>query len=629
MNCFYSFLMVCFFSLSILWGNNQKTFAQGLISEDRVAVDDVVVTATRSEVPLKQAASSVTVIDEERIQEKHLSTVLEVLREVPGLDIVQTGGLGGTTSAFLRGTNSNHTLVLIDGVQVNSATTGAFDFGNLTTENIERIEIVRGPQSTLYGSDAIGGVIQIFTKKGKGANQSSVSFEAGSFLTFRETIGLNGSSEIIDYSFSAERLDSQGFSKANETMGNTEKDGYENTALSSRVGLGLFGNSYLQWMGRYTVSKTDLDGCNPVTFFCPVDDPNFVQHTRNLVSALSLTTPVTEFWEQRLSFSFHLEELEGVDPDTSSSNFKLRTVGDRIDWQNQFALAQAGRFTLGYEYESEAGESQGNFDETLENHAGYALFEFQFAPFILNAGGRFDENNRYGSETTYKIEGAYFLDLTGSKIRAAYGTGFHGPTLSDLFFPNFGNPNLEPEKSRSVEAGIEQGLFGENLKISGTYFNTVVDDLIVFVFDPVTFSGMAENVQEAKMDGLEFEAQVVPFAGFSLFGNYTFTDTKNQDTGAKLARRPKHKANAQLSIFPLKDLRLILDMRYVGERFDDTANTVRLSPYILFNLAGTYHLTPQWEVFGRVENVFDREYEEVAGYGPAGVSGYGGVKVSF
>jgi len=180
-----------------------------------------------------------------------------------------------------------------------------------------------------------------------------------------------------------------------------------------------------------------------------------------------------------------------------------------------------------------------------------------------------------------------------------------------------------------VEVGIEQGLFGEKVKIAGTYFNTVVDDLIVFVFDPVTFSGKPENVQEAKMNGLELEAQFVPFKSVSFFGNYTFTDTKNQDTGATLARRPKHKANARLSIHPLMDLHLILDLRYVGKRFENTANTIRLSPYTLINLAGTYHLTPKWEVFGRVENVLDREYEEVAGYGTPGVSGYGGIKISF
>jgi len=309
MRYFYVFLFALVFTLNFSWGIKQKTFAQSLISEMSVVVDDVVVTATRTEVPLKKAASSVTVIDEKRIQEKHLSTVLEVLREVPGLDIVQTGGLGGTTSAFLRGTNSNHTLVLLDGVQINSATTGAFDFADLTTENIDRIEIVRGPQSTLYGSDAIGGVIQIFTKKGKGPSRSSVSIEAGSFLTFRETIRMSGSSDLMDYSFSAERLDSQGFSKANENMGNTEKDGYENTALSSRIGLGLFKKAYLQLTSRYTVSKTDLDTCDPVTFFCPVDDPNFVQHNRNLVSALSLTAPFDSLWEQHFSFSFEWNEL--------------------------------------------------------------------------------------------------------------------------------------------------------------------------------------------------------------------------------------------------------------------------------------------------------------------------------
>lgn len=621
----------CLFSVLIAAGTGVSR-AEETSPEEIPTFEPVVVTATRTEVPLTQAASSVTVIDAETIEEKQVETVLEALREVPGVEIVQTGGAGGTTSAFLRGGSSSHTLVLIDGVEANSPTTGAFDFADLTTENIERIEIVRGPQSTLYGSNAIGGVIHIITKKGRGPASGSISLEAGSFRTFRERIELGGSMERFDYSFSASRLDTEGFSRANEEAGNTEKDGYENTTFSSRLGFNFTEKSRLEWTARYTLAETELDAfglCDPVTFFfCPVDDPNFVQDDRTLVSALSLATPITSRWNQQLKFSISLEELRGSDPDSSFNNFELDTQGKRFDWRHDLNLGRIDLLTVGYEYESQKGESR-NFDERLVNNAIYALNQFGPAPFILNVGVRYDDNKRFGEETTYKAEGAYRFEATGSKIRAAYGTGFRGPTLNDLFFPGFGNPDLKPEKSRGVEAGVDQE-FGEGMfRLGATYFQNRVEDLILFVFDPVTFAGRPENVERARVRGAELELWTRPLEAMTFRAAYTLTDTKNEETGAELPRRPRHRASGTVSLLPADALRVDLDLRYVGKRFDDAANTIQLERYTLVNLAGSYDLNEKTQLFARVENLFNREYEEVAGYETADFSAFGGVKVTF
>lgn len=615
------------FIVGFLTAVSKMAFAQS--GDEAVELGNVVITATRTPVPLAQAASSVTVIDSKTMEEKHLRMVLEALRDVSGMDIVQQGGMGGVTSDFLRGTNSNHTLVLIDGVQVNSPTTGAFDFSNLTVENIERVEIVRGPQSALYGSDAIGGVIQIFTRKGEGPTTSSVSFEGGSFGTYRETFEIAGSAKGADYSFSAGRIDTEGFSRASEKAGNTEKDGYSNTTLSSRVGLKLPRNARLEGTVRFSDSQADLDGCDPVTFFCPVDDPNFVQGEKTLTTALGLEAPVKEWWDQQLKLSLNTDHLTTTDPDTASNNFRIDTRSRSVDWQHTLQLGPLDILTIGYQYESQEGEDPGNFDKSLANSSGYGFNQLRLAPMNLNLGVRFDHNNQFGDETTYKAEAAYALERTGSRIRAAYGTGFHGPTINDLFFPGFGNPNLKPEKSRSVEGGIEQDLLKGSAKISATYFYTLIDDLIVFVFDPLTSTGMPENVQKARIIGTELEVQWAPIKATTLSARYTFTQAENRTSDSELPRRPKHKAGASLSAMPSKDLNVNLDLRYVGDRFDNTPNTVSLKDYFVVNLAGTYYIIANAQAFARIENLFNSDYQEVAGYGTAGLSAYGGIKFDF
>lgn len=589
-----------------------------------VEVEEVVVTATKTEVPLKEVTSSVTVITEEEIQAKNAKTVLEVLRDVPGLDVVQTGGPGGTTSVFMRGSNSSHTLVLIDGVQVNSPTTGAFDFADMTVDNVERIEIVRGAQSTLYGSEAIGGVINIITKRGKGAPAFSLSAEAGAFRSFRESIGLRGTTPLLDYSLSVARFDTDGFSKASERNGNTEDDGYENTTLSSRLGMNLGAVGQLDLTARYTNAKVDLDGCGfPV---CPIDDPNFVQDSQSLVISTRYSRPLTGWWNQQLQIGFDLEELKGSDPDTVFSNYEIDTQSRRTEWQHHFSISEADLLTLGYEYEVQAGRGEGTFDESISNSALYIQNQHHVSEaFSQVVGVRADYNSRFGDKITYKAEAAYNPSGTGTRFRAAYGTGFRGPTLNDLFFPGFGNPDLEPETSESVEGGIEQALFSNKVSLRGTYFHTSFENLIVF--DSVT--SLPQNIGRARAKGAELELRVSPAKAITLRTNYTYTSARNEENDQELPRRPRQKAGAGLSITPIPSLKTQLDLLYVGKRFNDSANTQPVDAYTLIHLAGSFDLTKTVQIFARVENLFDREYEEVLGYGTAGRSAYGGVKMTF
>ncbi len=585
----------------------------------------VIVTATKIEIPRHENAASATVIDAKTIEEKQLRTVVDALRSVPGLDIVQTGGPGGTASAQIRGGNSAHTLVLIDGVQVNSPTLGQYNFANLTTDNIERIEVIRGPQSTLYGADAVGGVIQIFTKTGKGPLSGSFLVEGGSFDSYRKSLNLMGASEQIDYSFSASRFDTDGFSKAEA---GSERDGYENTSLSSRIGLHLTETALLDWSMRFSDAKADLDES------FPIGDNVAVQENVAFSSALSFSSQLLDTWKQKLQFSYQQEDSSGKDVAdlTNFNNFKIETQGQQFDWQHDLSFGQYNQLSVGYEYEELEGKNKSTpgFDKTLRNNAGYVLNQLRLAPVIFNAGLRYDDSSQFGDKTTYKAELAYLHDATNSKIRSAYGTGFRAPTLNDLYFPNFGNPNLKPEESQSFEFGLEQKLMGDAVHFTATYFHTHVDELIIFVItDFVNFTGQPENVQKAKIEGWELGTTWTISKKVSLALDYTRTDTQNKSTGAKLSRRPKHKASGTLTLKPIEALSVSLDFRYVGKRFNDTANNIRMNDYTVVNLASAYDITKTVQVFGRIENLLNRDYQEVNGFATAGFSAYGGFQVSF
>ncbi len=622
------FIQKGLFVFAIVFGLSQALvcvdFAQEAVGP--VELGPVVVTATKTEVPLKEVTSSVTVITENEIQDKKAKTVLEVLRDVPGMDVAQTGGPGGMTSIFMRGGNSSHTLVLIDGVRVNDATTGAFDFADLTVDNIERIEIVRGPQSTLYGSDAIGGVINIITKRGKGAPAVSLSAEAGSYQSFRESVGVTGATPSLDYSLSVARFDTDGFSRADERNGNTEKDGYGNTTVSSRLGMNLGTVGQLDLTARYTNAKVDLDGCGFTV--CPVDDPNYVQDNYSQLISARYSRPLTSWWNQQLELAFNRDELKGHDPDPADvfNNYDIDTQGRHLDWQHHFSIGETDLLTLGYEYQGQRGKEKDAFDKTISDSAVYVQNQHQVSDLFSEVVGvRADYNSRFGDEITYKAEAAYRVPVTGTRLRAAYGTGFHGPTLNDLFFPGFGNPNLKPETSKSVEGGVEQSLFSGKVNLRGTYFHTSFENLIVF--DSATF--LPQNIGKAMAKGTELEFHFSPIQAVTLKANYTYTGTRNEENDKELPRRPRQKASTGLNLKPLPSLNLQCDLHYVGKRFDDTANTAPVGAYTLVHMAGSFDLTKTVQIFARVENLFDRKYEEVLGFGTAGRSAYGGVQVTF
>ncbi len=594
-------------------------------AQEAIDLGQVVITATKTEEELKKVSSSVTVITREDIENKKVATTAELLREVPGLDVARSGGPGKMTSIYLRGGNSGHVLVLIDGIQVNSPTTGNFDFSNLTTDNIERIEIVRGPQSTLYGSDAMGGVINIITRKGKGKSKVSLTAGGGSFDTSRGAVSLTFADKKVDFSLTASRLETEGISAA--TAQNGDNDDYTNTTVAMKFGVKLSPTTLLNTTLRRTDARSELDAR------AFLDDPNFVQNTQQTLLGVNLTQQIGDWCEQRLKFQMMKNKLEGADPDTVLNNYRIDTDVRQGEWQQNFFLFdKADTLTMGVEYEQQSADSRGNFNEGIRNRAVYIQNQAALLDetLFLTAGARVDKHSLFGSWDTYKLGMSYLFKTTDTRFKANYGSGFKAPTLNDLYWPTTawsrGNSNLKPEENWGYDFGLEQRFW--RLFFGATYFHNTYDNLIQWV-EYAPWSYEPQNVAEATTEGIELEMGINPCDKVELKLNYTQTRAKNKVTDKELARRPEHKANMSLDIRPTDQANINLTLNYVGKRWDNTANTRDIAAYFKLDVAAYYDLTEHVQIFARADNLLDEKYEEIRGYNTLGPAFYSGVKLTF
>ena len=592
----------------------------------------VVVTATRGEIPAREVAGSIDVITAQQIEQRQQTTVLDLLRTIPSLDIVQSGGPGHQTSVFMRGAKPEHTLVMIDGVSMGDpmSTAGAYDFGYLTTDNIERIEILRGNQSTLYGSAAIGGVINIITKKGQGKTTGFLSLEGGSYETFTESGGVNGGGRWVNYSLGFSRQDSEGIS---ERYDGAEKDGYGNTSFSGRLGITPAENVDLGLTFRRIDAKADMDGTS--------DDPNNTMKTKqNFFRTQGSFDFFEGFWNMTAGFSlgdtnrFYSNDVDSDHPfDSDESSYSGRTY--KFDWQNDFRLNKTNTLTFGLETEKEQGDYEyhsmsawGPYDDRISDVSarttGYYLQDQirLWDAWFTTVGFRVEDHSKFGTKSTWSVSSAYVIDKTGTKLKMSYGTGFKSPSLYQLY-SQYGYEELDPEEGTGWETGFEQAIVRGALSAGTTYFSNDFDNLIDF--DMATYSYF--NVARARSKGFEVFLNARPTEGLVIQGNYTFTDTKDLSTGQTLLRRAKHKFGINVNYEFLENADLNFNLRYAGKRPD--SGGLWLDDYMTADLAGSYKLTSQVKLFGRIENLFNSDYEEVSGYGTRGISAYGGVRVSF
>ncbi len=583
-------------------------------------LDPVVVTATRTVTPLSQVASSVTVITAEEITEKQQPLVVDLLRSVPGVYISRTGGPGGTTSIYIRGTDNKHTLVMVDGVEISdpSSIGGAANLANMTTNNIQRIEIVRGAQSVLYGSDAIGGVINIITKKGSKKPSGYVSVEGGSYKTWREQGGFSASSDNGHISFAATNSSSDGFSIANEKDGNNEDDGYKNTSFSVNGGVRASDLFEVNLAANFIDAEYDMDGY--AWGIGPVDSDE---------------TTFSKTLTGRISGTFHLlddrlqttvgAELTKIDRDYPDSAWTKAYNGDKTKYDivNTFQLNPQQTLTLGAETEEETARTDSGVKESATTNAVYLQDQLTLGPLDATLGVRFDDHDDFGNKTTWRVAAGYSVEATATRIKGSVGSGFKAPSLYQLFDPWSGNQNLKAETSLGYDIGIEQGLFDHLLVAQITWFHNDIEDYIQWISSGWT--GMYQNAGDITTKGIETSLEIYPadFLDFRL--GYTYTDTEDEN-GKRLLRRPQHTGSFDVNVYPLDGIQINLNLLYVGER-DDRNET--LDAYTLVNLAASHQVTKNFKGFLRVDNLFDEEYEEVAGYGTAGLSGYIGVELSF
>jgi len=613
------------------------------LSQDVKKETDVVVSASRLEEPAADVASSVTVIPGSLLQAAQQRMVLEALREVPSVDVVPSGAPGGLTAVFLRGADSGQTLVLVDGVEANNpvASERAFDFAHLSTDNVERIEVLRGPQSVLYGSDAMGGVIHVITRRGQGDPKVRFTAEAGSYGTYRGAAALGGGNETANYSLEASRLQTSGFSSADEDDDNTEKDGYRNQTISARVGVTPSKIVDGDVTVRGIESRSEVDN-----FGGPGgDDPNHVlDFSQWMFRAAPRVRLLDGAWEQTFSAAVMTLDFQDNNPaDTASggaftiSSFEAQLVD--LDWQHTLTLHESQVLVVGAEFEEETAQSftEDSFFGTSVlrkrsawTRSAYAQHRMHLWDRLMVSGGvRADTHEEFGTRVTWRGTGAYAVSSTATKLRGTVGTGFKAPSLFQLF-SSFGDPTLDAEESLGWDLGFDQDLPGDRATVSATYFRNEFEDLIDF--DGATSRFM--NLGRAETEGLEVAVRVRVVDGLEARLSYTRLDAEDKDADEDLIRRARHRAGARLLYAVADGVQVTASAVWVGNRPDLDFSTfpatrVTLDDYTLVGLAASWRVGGGVEVFARGENLLDQEYQDIVGFGVPEASVYAGAAIDF
>lgn len=620
---------------------------------------ETVVTATKVATPREQIASSMTVITAEDITRRQYRSVGDALRAVPSLSVIQNGAAGKLISIFSRGTNANHTLVLLDGIEMNdpSTTDGRMNFAGVPIDDVERIEVLHGPQGTLYGSDAIGAVINIITKQGSGAPKVSVQAEAGSFATYNQALSLRGADTLadtlLDYSVSAERTTTDGISvfpaRLTPAGGTKDDDGYNNTTFAANLGIAPSDILSFRFTGRFTDLSNDLDlNVSPVQG----DNDSHGEEDRLFLGGNALLSLFEGQSDHRFAVTYtdyNRITRDDLDVFNTKDFQRSKNIGKKLKFelQNDFRFVENHIMTVGLETERERivtsnnstsafGSFKSSAKAAAQTDAIYLQDQFSYLDrFFGTIGLRIDDHESFGSETTYRIAPAYLHRETGTKFRAAYAKGFKAPALFQLFGGSVsssgtfnGNPNLKPEVSRGWEAGMDQSFLKDRLIFAVTYYENNIKNLIV---SNSAFTSNL-NLNEAKTYGIEFGATAKLLENLDVGANYAYTRAEEVAPAKKeLLRRPLHKASFDLSYRPITPLSLTLSGAYVGHRHDlDAVSFGRIIDpgYFVADVAASYDLPEGWQAFGRVDNLFSKTYEDPDGFERPGFGFFLGVKKS-
>ncbi|MEM1110510.1 MAG: TonB-dependent receptor [Pseudomonadota bacterium] len=603
--------------------------------EDNNKLEEIVVVSSRVPMPLREIGTSVSVLEGADIQALGYNTLADALRTLPGIGVSNTGGVGAPTAVRIRGEDGNRTRVFIDGIDISdtSGTQAGPNFQHVLANGVDRVEVLRGPQGLTYGADA-GGVINITTNSVSDGLEADVSAEGGRYGTQQIAANIAGGNGTIDGAISATDYETDGFNSRTDDL-SRDDDGYENTTLHGRIGINAGESARLELIARDVDSDGEFDNCFDASFSRSDNCTNsFEQQAWRAVAQLDY-----DIFQHEISYMENDIEREFF----TEGALAFFGKGELTRWEylGQYRGGDALKLVYGFEYQDESFD---NGDQTRERDQESAYLEYQGGfgdSLYITAGLRYDDNEDFGSYTSYRASGAYLFDLSSGelKLKATYGTGFRAPSLFEVAYNQDPNvafpPALGTELQEEESEGWDLGLAWANdsgLYLEATYFDQEITDPIVF--DPANFSGYLQGSGTDSSKGVELVGQALLLDSLTINLNYTYNDTET-DAGLPRRRRPEHLANLVLQWQTLNDrLQLGLAVRgsYGAEGRDgDDADFDQdsLDDYTVVDINGSFTIWQGLSIYGRVENLFDEDYEEVPGFNTRGTAAYAGVRYTF
>ncbi|MEM9494568.1 MAG: TonB-dependent receptor [Pseudomonadota bacterium] len=583
------------------------------------APDEIIVEGLRLPTRATETGSSVSVITAEDIELRGYAFTIDALASAPGVTVNQNGAFGGVASVRIRGAGSDQTLVLLDGVAIGdpSAVGGGFNFSTLDTADIERIEVLKGPQSTLWGSDAIGGVVNIITKRPEAGLGGTLFAEGGSFGTFRGGAAVKGGGDIGDFRVSVNGVTTDGISKADENDGNTERDSYDGLTIAGRGGLNLPADFRLETSFLRVEGDAEIDGFPPPNFSL-ADSADRSESTQYTGSATLITPVIADILENRFTVGYTDIKRTNI-----SSGFNTVNRGDRLllRYQGNATFNEYARAAFGAERE----EATANDEETsIDGYFG--VLEIKPVGSLTVTGGvRHDDHSRFGGETTARAAVAYAVS-ENFILRGSWGEGFKAPTIFQLT-STFGalppNSDLQPETSEAFDVGVDLAAANDRVHASVTYFNRDTENLITFAPN-----GRYENIAATEAQGVEAAVDIAITDAITASVDYAYIDATDATTGERQIRVPRHSGDFALSYEGAGPFSGTVVVRYNGDETEGPFGS-DVEEWVRVDLAGSYAINDSIDLYARVENLFDEEYQQISGYGTPGLSAYGGVRLSF
>ncbi|WP_338770561.1 TonB-dependent receptor [Massilia sp. METH4] len=587
------------------------------------AIDSIIVTATRTPTLASEVISDTVTISAEEIANSGAGSLTELLQRQRGLEVSRTGGPGTQSNVFIRGANGNQSVVLVDGIRIASASTGSASWNGIPLSAIDRIEIVYGPLSTLYGADAIGGVIQLFTKKGSGAPSIAASIGGGTHDTYAADAAVSGGTDRLSYAFSVGKERSDGFSSTRRPSANfdPDDDGYDRKSAAGQVAYKLSPGHEVGAMFFYTDTVSDYDS------------KDFASYSTQTVSNVGVyaRNQLLPFWTMLVQASQSRDKSGSVYGVGAFGSSQIDTTTSTFTWQNDLRIG-GDNLQLLYEHRKEDVDgSTAALNRARHTNSVAANYSLKRGAHLANVGVRRDDNSEYGAKTTGSVGYGYRI-TSALTAEASYATSFRAPSFNELYYPGYGNKNNKPEEGRNAEVGLRYD--DGTTQLAAVYYHNKLDNLLLntspcpYPNDGEKYEwGCAYNINKALLEGLSLTAER-QMGKLLLTANADFADPKDETTGKRLQRRAKRHANIAAE-YDMGALRGGVEWQLSSSRYDDAANRNRLAGYGVVNLFATYRFNQDWSALVRWNNVGDKDYELARFYQTGGSNVFAALRYGF